>query len=271
MKKILLLVITAVVVALAVLFILKITKRPKPVNSAGVKAISRSALINRAQDLEAKGDLLAAKKAYQELQNKSFNSKDITKQEKKLEDLNMRLLFSNVITPGSISYEVKPGDTLTKIAKLHKTTVDLIMKSNNLSSANISPGRKIKVWNSPFSIAVDKSQNKLILKTNEEVFKTYIVSTGTNNSTPVGNFKIINKLVDPTWFKAGAVVPAGSPENILGTRWLGIDNPSYGIHGTTMPQDLGKQVTAGCVRMNNAEVEELYAIVPVGTEVIIVD
>ncbi len=271
MRKILALVIAAAVLALAVLFILKITKRPKPVNPVGVKTVSHGSLVNRAQDLEAKGDLLAAKKSYQELLGEFSNSKDITKWEKKLEDLNMRLLFSNIVTPGSVSYEIKPGDTLTKIAKLYKTTVDLIMRSNNLSSANISPGRKIKVWNLPFSIAVDKSQNKLILKTNDEVFKTYIVSTGTNNSTPVGNFKITNKLINPTWFKAGAVVPAGSPENILGTRWLGIDQPTYGIHGTTMPQDLGKQVTAGCVRMANADVEELYTIVPAGTEVTIVD
>jgi lipoprotein-anchoring transpeptidase ErfK/SrfK len=52
---------------------------------------------------------------------------------------------------------------------------------------------------------------------------------------------------------------------------MGIDVPSYGIHGTTEPQSLGKQVTQGCVRMANPEVEELYTIVPLGTEVTIVD
>jgi lipoprotein-anchoring transpeptidase ErfK/SrfK len=118
---------------------------------------------------------------------------------------------------------------------------------------------------------VYKSQNILILKTDEEIIKTYIVSTGKNNSTPVGTFKIANKLINPTWFKAGAVVAAGSPENILGTRWLGFNLPGYGIHGTTDPKSVGKQVTEGCVRMLNSEVEELYSIVPVGTEVTIVD
>ncbi|MCU0666368.1 MAG: L,D-transpeptidase [Candidatus Omnitrophica bacterium] len=104
-----------------------------------------------------------------------------------------------------------------------------------------------------------------------EVVKTYTVSTGANNCTPVGTFKIVNKIVDPTWYKAGAVVASGAPENILGTRWMGLDLKSYGIHGTTEPKNLGKQVTAGCVRMANPEVEELYTIVPVGTEVTIVD
>ena len=119
---------------------------------------------------------------------------------------------------------------------------------------------------------MDKSQNILTLKCNDEIIKTYNVATGTNNSTPVGTFKIGNKLVNPVWYKEGAVVPAGSPENILGTRWLGFDDlPSYGIHGTTEPQSIGKQSTAGCVRMINAEVEELYSLLPIGTEVTVVD
>jgi len=181
------------------------------------------------------------------------------------------LLFSPVITPKSVLYEIKPGDSLNKIATRFNTTAELIAKSNNIDSDKIFPGRKIKVWTEPFSIFVDKSQNVLTLKSGEEVVKTYVVSTGKNNSTPVGTFKITNKLTDPTWFKAGAVVPASSSENVLGTRWMGFDLSGYGIHGTTEPQTLGQQVTQGCVRMANHDVEELYIIVPTGTEVTIVD
>jgi lipoprotein-anchoring transpeptidase ErfK/SrfK len=52
---------------------------------------------------------------------------------------------------------------------------------------------------------------------------------------------------------------------------MGLDLPSYGIHGTTEPQSLGRQATQGCVRMANPDVEELYTIIPIGTEVTIVD
>ena len=122
-----------------------------------------------------------------------------------------------------------------------------------------------------FSVVVDKSQNILLLKQNDDVIKTYKVATGLNNCTPVGTFKITTKLVDPVWYKTGAAVPPGSPENILGTRWMGLSKEGYGIHGTTDPSSLGKQATAGCVRMLNSEVEELYGILPEGTEVTIVD
>ena len=229
------------------------------------------ALLNEVKTLQAKGDLSGLKAAYQKLVNDFPNSGDVMNWQKKIDDINIKLLFSSTLTPKSTIYEIKPGDTLTKIAREFKTTPDLIKKSNNLSDDRIIPGRKIKVWNAPFSILVDKSQNILLLKSDEEIIKTYIVSTGKNNSTPVGNFKITSKLVNPAWFKTGAVVPPGSPENILGTRWMGWDLPSYGIHGTTDPQSLGKQATQGCVRMSNQDVEELYTIVPIGTEVTIVE
>ena len=118
---------------------------------------------------------------------------------------------------------------------------------------------------------VDKSQNILVLKSDDEIIKTYRVSTGLNNCTPVGNFKIISKLPNPVWFKAGAIVPPESPENVLGSRWLGFDLPGYGIHGTIQPETIGQQITQGCVRMLNQDVEELYSLVPMGTEVTIVD
>ena len=247
----------------------------------GVKKVSSTAalltrtaahtLLNQTRQLEAKGSLLEAKAVYQQLVNDFPESLDVANWQKRMEDINIKLLFSSTITPKSIIYQIKPGDTLDKIARVHKATIELIMKSNNISDSLIIPGRKIKIWNAPFGIVVDKSQNVLLLKSDEEVIKTYIVATGKNNCTPVGVFKIVNKLISPTWFKAGAVVPSGSVENVLGTRWMGFDLAGYGIHGTTEPKELGKQVTQGCVRLSNADVEELYSIVPVGTEVTIID
>jgi len=228
-------------------------------------------LLIQARQFEGKGSLLEAKDLYQKLVNDFPESPEVAAWQRKAEETNIKLLFSPAITPKSITYQVKPGDSLAKIARQYKTTVELIMKSNNISDSLIIPGRKIKIWNAPFTILVDKSQNILLLKSDEEIIKTYIVSTGKNNCTPVGTFKITNKLVNPTWFKAGAVVPPGSSENVLGTRWLGFDLAGYGIHGTTEPKELGKQVTQGCVRLSNTDVEELYTIVPVGTEVTVVD
>ncbi len=166
-------------------------------------------------------------------------------------------------------YEVKSGDNLTNIAKKNGVTVGQIQQASGITGDRLDVGQKLKIPAYKLSIWVDKSDNTLTLKADEQVVKTYVVATGTNNSTPVGAFSITTKLENPTWYKAGAIVPSGSPENQLGTRWMGITQKGYGIHGTTDPTTLGQQVTAGCVRMKNEEVEELYKLVPPGTQVTI--
>lgn len=220
---------------------------------------------------ERQGKLVEAREAYKKAIQEYPNLDIASTSKAKIEDLSIRILFSPAIDSMSKIYEVQQGDTLGKIAKVFGETVELLKVSNDLDGDLIKQGMRLKVVTAKFSVVVDKSQNVLFLKQDEEILKTYRVSTGENNSTPAGTFKIVNKLVDPVWYSAGAVVPPGSPENILGSRWLGISKPGYGIHGTTDPTSIGKQVTAGCVRMLNLDAEELYTILPEGTEVTIVD
>ena len=52
---------------------------------------------------------------------------------------------------------------------------------------------------------------------------------------------------------------------------MGFDMEGYGIHGTIHPDQIGQPVSAGCVRMLNTDVEELYDLIPEGTKVSIVD
>ena len=182
-----------------------------------------------------------------------------------------KALFSREIAPDSIVYTVKPGDSLYVLARKHHTTVEFIKKINGLTSDSLYPGMKLKIHTAPFSMLVDKSKNTLVLYSKDEPVKKYSVATGKKNCTPAGKFKITDKLVHPTWFKTGAIFSPGSPENALGTRWMGFDKPSYGIHGTIEPKSIGTQVSEGCIRMFNEDVEELYGIVPVGTVVAVQD
>ncbi|MBN1869725.1 MAG: L,D-transpeptidase family protein [Candidatus Omnitrophica bacterium] len=229
-------------------------------------------LYTQASVLKAKGEILQAKEAYQKILSEHPDFGNVEGVQKELEELNMKLIFSNTPVPvKSVIHKVESGDTLGDLAKKYGTTIELIKRSNNLDSNMIRVGQKLRVWTGAFSIFVDKSQNILILKDNGDVLKVYNVSTGNGNSTPVGEFTITTRLVDPVWFNKGIVVPPESPQNVLGSRWLGFDLPGYGIHGTIDPESIGKQVTAGCIRMRNEDVEELYSIIPKGTKVIVVD
>jgi LysM repeat protein len=44
----------------------------------------------------------------------------------------------------------------------------------------------------------------------------------------------------------------------------------YGIHGTNNPASIDKAVSNGCIRMYNQDVNYVYSLVPIGTEVTIV-
>ncbi len=200
-----------------------------------------------------------------------LSTKDRKKLTQDYEKLNTKLLFSRTITPGSALHTVAEGDSLYTIAKKYGTTSALTRRINGLTKDVIYPGMKLKVITGTFYVRVDKSQNTLRLFLDDTPIKTYLVATGKNNSTPTGEFTVTNKLEDPTWYKSGAVIEPGSPDNHLGTRWLGFDQPGYGIHGTTEPNLIGQQVSHGCVRMHNNDVEELYEILPYGVKVAITD
>ncbi|MFZ5815279.1 MAG: L,D-transpeptidase [Bacillota bacterium] len=127
----------------------------------------------------------------------------------------------------------------------------------------------------PKRIVIDKSENRLRLYENGRLLREYPVATGKEPSlTPEGSFTIVNKIVNPSWTnpRTGRTIPGGSPENPLGSRWLGLSiggGSTYGIHGTNQPGSIGGYISLGCVRMHNRDVEELFRLVPVGTPVVI--
>ncbi len=227
--------------------------------------------IEEARQLRKQGNYLEAQKKYEALLEGTLSDSERSELTAEYEKLNRKMLFSKYQTPDSVNYEVVPGDSLYKIAAKNKTSIGLIKKANGLKNDTIFAGGKLKLTPGSFSVQVDKSENVLVLSFNGKPIKHYSVATGVNNGTPAGTFKITDKLENPTWYKTGAVVQPGDPENGLGTRWLGFDKKGYGIHGTIEPETIGQQVTSGCVRMHNKEVEELFALVPSGTAVTIVD
>ena len=262
-----------IVVGIAAAGMLLPKKNPAVVETetAGVPVKAVGELYEQASKLRQKGEMMEAKKVYKQIFLEYPDYERIELVQTELEDLNMRIIFSNAPAPQSVMHEVQIGDTLGKLAKKYGTTVELIRTSNNLKDDAIRVGQKLRVWTGKFNVLVDKSQNVLLLKDGDEVIKVYKVSTGKDNSTPIGTFKVTSKLTDPVWFNRGAVVPPDSPQNVLGSRWIGFDIPGYGIHGTIEPETIGRQVTAGCVRMLNRDVEQLYSLLPLGMEVVIVD
>ena len=75
-----------------------------------------------------------------------------------------------------------------------------------------------------------------------------------------------------TQLQSGIGMPGG-PDNPLGARalylWQGNKDTLYRIHGTNEPWTIGHSASAGCIRMTNEDVADLYDRIPVGTKVIV--
>jgi lipoprotein-anchoring transpeptidase ErfK/SrfK len=151
--------------------------------------------------------------------------------------------------------------------------------SDRIALRTLKVAPKITSENLGPTIVVRLDQNKLYLYDGFRVERTFSVATAKPGyTTPTGNWTIYNKAENPTWYNPaldgwGADLPAvipGGPGNPMGTRALYLTAPGLiRIHGTTDPASIGRYASHGCIRMQNAEVEELYAMVPIGTHVIV--
>jgi hypothetical protein len=116
-------------------------------------------------------------------------------------------------------------------------------------------------------IVISIPDRKLALMEGDRVVKIYPVAVGSGVSpSPRGSYTIANRISHPTYYAPGKVIPPGSA-NPLGTRWLGLSLRGFGIHGTNEPRSIGKRASHGCIRMRNADVEELFELVRAGDAV----
>ncbi|MCT2537470.1 L,D-transpeptidase [Aquibacillus koreensis] len=128
--------------------------------------------------------------------------------------------------------------------------------------------------NAPFLI-VKKQTNQIAYVDDREIQNVYRVATGaTNELTPNGLHTITVKAKEPYYRKKN--IPGGSPDNPLGSRWIGFDAEDtdgriYGVHGTNKPESIGANVSAGCIRMMNENVEVLFDRIPIGTKILITE
>lgn len=68
--------------------------------------------------------------------------------------------------------------------------------------------------------------------------------------------------------KTKLILPPG-PNNPVGTAWISLDKPGYGMHGTPIPEQVGRTESHGCFRLANWNAEYLLQLVTIGMPVIV--
>src|SRR4051794_12101726 len=120
-------------------------------------------------------------------------------------------------------------------------------------------------------LIVSIPDRKIALVENGIVLKVFPVAVGKPSTpSPTGTFQVVSRIPHPTWYGHGQIVAPG-PANPLGTRWIGLSQRGYGIHGTNVQSSVGKAASHGCIRMRKADIEELFQLVAIGDTVELVD
>ena len=113
-------------------------------------------------------------------------------------------------------------------------------------------------------VLVSIPDRKLAVIDGENVVAQFRVAVGAAESpSPTGEFQIVSRVANPTYYRPGTVIPSGK-DNPVGTRWLGLSQKGYGIHGTNAPRSIGRAASHGCIRLRNHDMETLFSLLRVG-------
>ena len=157
-----------------------------------------------------------------------------------------------------------------------------LLKQLNPGADFTRAGTRLRVPNVADAAALPKA-SKLVIDKSEstlaafdaagKLIAQFPVSSGSEHDPlPIGEWAIKGVATNPTFHynpdlfwdadpgHAKAILPPG-PNNPVGTRWIDLSKPHYGLHGTPTPSSIGKTQSHGCVRLTNWDVERLASAV----------
>jgi L,D-transpeptidase ErfK/SrfK len=190
------------------------------------------------------------------------------------------------------TYSIKNDESLIEIARKFGLGYNEIVNANpNLDPFVPGTNMPVKIpasWVLPDvasynGIVINLSEMRLYYffrKLGSTLVRTFPIGIGSEGTdTPVGDFRVIEKMERPSWNvpesireknpKLPKVVPPG-PNNPLGSHALRLSSPSILIHGTNKPYGIGRRVSHGCIRLYPEDISKLFWLVPNGAKVAIV-
>lgn len=228
-------------------------------------------LLAQARDLVRQGDEIGAHRVYSTLYWQQ--SELVPEFFDEMQQLANKIYFESSVhylPPRQIDF----GERLESIAREFEVPWEYLAKLNHLDPHRIKAGQKMKVLRGPFGAIVDQDSMTLTVHAYGYYVRRYTVGIGRDQSTPVGMFRVVDKVVNPTYYGPTGVIADNDLANPLGERWLAINDEvgtlqGYGIHGTNDPASIEQAEPQGCIRLGEADILEIYDLLSVGSEVVI--
>ncbi len=139
-----------------------------------------------------------------------------------------------------------------------------------------NPGKPLK--SRITKVIVNKKNETLRAYNGKRLVASYPTTVGsTSTPSPHGTFKVANRVKRPhykaTVEKEGEekkiYMLQPGPNSPVGIVWMGLSKPSFGIHGSPIPEGISRQASHGCVRLTNWDALEVHANIKHGATVIL--
>ncbi|MEZ5941064.1 MAG: L,D-transpeptidase family protein [Planctomycetaceae bacterium] len=187
------------------------------------------------------------------------------------EDINLlanRIYFEatkHYLPPHRIDF----GDRLENIAREYDVTWEYLAKLNGLDPHRIKSGETIKVLPGPFEAVIDVQRHTLTVHSHGYFVREYPIQLGNDQPAPRGQFQVVDKVTNPTYYGLTETISESNPDNPLGEHWIAINDEAgtlsgFGIHGMNpkSPQD-----DRGFIRLSNGDIGELFDLLTIGAKV----
>jgi hypothetical protein len=237
-----------------------------------------------ALDFIRTGDFFAARERLAYLMRYYSDSAKYPEAKRVLGEINVDLLISKSPAPWKTNYTVRPGDSLSRIASIHRCTLDYIVRANGLTTINLTPGDKLWVAPLEFSLKANMKERTLTLfrqltaetrgdarSTEEEFFKEYRIVEF--DLPPTVRIPYETKISDKPAWEGSKPVPfsATKPAYFSAHRWLQTNKPGLVIQPVPAdPVSVPAERKAG-ILLAEGDLKELYTIVRTGTPLRLAD
>jgi LysM repeat protein len=226
--------------------------------------------LERALAVKKSGDLLQARDALLEFIGQYPDSTKLADAKAAVGEINTGFAFSSMPGPDKVDYTVVAGDSLVKIASKTKTSPELILRSNNLASIDLSIGQQLHIPQLDTALVVNRTAKTLSVLNKGKLFKEYPLLALDLPPTARSKNAVQTTVKSKLAFRGPEQVAFGSRDFVGSDRWIMLGIANAIIRGLPL-DDQGnpqQQLPPGVV-VSQEDIEEIFPLVSQRTPVTI--
>jgi lipoprotein-anchoring transpeptidase ErfK/SrfK len=159
----------------------------------------------------------------------------------------------------ALHYRVAAGDSLDKIASRYRKSHGIQLDGRSIATINrirdprsLQKDQLLRIPTDRIHVVVEMKSFLTAVYLGTDLVRLYWCSHGKpGHETPVTSFVVGEKIPKPDWY----------------VKFKHDSFSGFGIHGTTEPDRMMEEVSLGCIRLRNEDIEEFFRLVPRGADV----